>query len=136
MLCEDEEEKCNAFMFQNRGGSNCTLFTNVTNVIPKKTKSNFRDILASGKKCKYYDPFKKNVDTGIKTKCFILSWTLSTLPMYSVWYENQSHIPNSWEKLCGKVSFNVKWAVGSLAFWLEQSDLQGSGNYEQQKSLP
>ena len=70
MLCEDEEEKCTAFMFQNRDGSNCTLFTNVTDSIPKKTRAvrKFRDILASGKKCKYYDPFKKNVDTSMKKK--------------------------------------------------------------------
>ena len=37
---------------------------NVTKTIPRKFKSNGRDKLVSGKKCKEYDPFRATLDAG------------------------------------------------------------------------
>ena len=70
--CQNEVKDCTAFIFEeqyNPGNSpilsNCTLMTKVTSSIGRKIESNKFDFLLGGKKCKHYEPFKRNFDVGM-----------------------------------------------------------------------
>ena len=72
-FCGNQSSRCTAFIYSSiyipRNGShaqpNCTLLINVTKTILRKSRPSKQDYLVSGKKCKYYDPFKTSLNSGI-----------------------------------------------------------------------